>query len=77
MKIKFKKIDLTNSYFKYPLPADLVKELAKELKNINLYPSGGEYIKLRQILAEYVGVKTENIFPTNGSDEVIDIITRS
>ena len=80
MKIKFKrkeKIDLTNSYFKYSLPAELIKELAKELKNINLYPSGGKYIKLRQVLADYVGVKTENIFPANGSDEVIDIITRS
>jgi len=80
MKIKLKrkeKIDLTNSYFKYSLPAELIKELAKELKNINLYPSGGKYIKLRQVLADYVGVKTENIFPANGSDEVIDIITRS
>jgi len=80
MKIKFKKkeiIDLTNSYFKYPLPAELIKELAKELKNSNLYPSGGDYIKLRQVLAEYVGLKTENIFPANGSDEVIEIVSRA
>jgi len=71
------KIDLTNSYFKYPLPAELIKELAKELKNINLYPSGGEYNKLRQILADYVGVNKENILPANGSDEVIEIVTRT
>jgi len=80
MKIKFKKkeiIDLTNSYFKYPLPAELIKELAKELKNSNLYPSGRDYIKLRQVLAEYVGLKTENIFPANGSDEVIEIVSRA
>ena len=80
MKVKFKsmeKIDLTNSYFKYPLPAELIKELAKELKDINLYPSGGEYIKLRQILANYVGVKAKYILPTNGSDEVIEMVTRA
>ena len=68
---------MTNSYFKYPLSAELIKELAKELKDINLYPSGGEYIKLRQVLADYLGVKTENIFPANGSDEVIEIVTRA
>jgi len=80
MKIKFKrkeKIDLTNSYFKYPLPLELIKELAKELKDINLYPSGREYIKLREVLADYVGLKTKNILPANGSDEVIEIIARS
>jgi len=74
---KKEKIDLTNSYFKYPLPAELIKELAKEVKNINLYPSGGEYNELRQVLAEYVGLKTENILPTNGSDEVIEIVSRA
>jgi len=80
MKVKFKsmkKIDLTNSYFKYPLPEELLRELTKELKNINLYPSGGGYIKLREILANYVGVKAKNILPTNGSDEVIEIATRA
>ncbi|MBA7536784.1 Histidinol-phosphate aminotransferase [subsurface metagenome] len=77
VKLKKEKIDLTNSYFKYPLPAELIKELAKELKNINLYPSGGQYIKLRQILANYVGVKAKYILPTNGSDEVIEIATRA
>jgi len=80
MKIKIEslrkeKINLTSSYFKYPLPAELIKELAKELKNINLYPSGREYIKLRQVLAEYV--KIENIFPANGSDEIIEIVARA
>ena len=75
--IKKEKIDLTYSCFKYPLPEGMIGELVKELKNINLYPSGGEYSKLRQVLAEYVGVKPENIFPANGSDEVIEIVTRA
>lgn len=75
--IKKEKIFLTQSYFKYPLPEEMLKELSEELKDINRYPSGGGYSKLRQILAEYVGVKIENILPTNGSDEVIEIVTRA
>ena len=74
---KKEKIFLTQSYFKYPLPEEMLKELSEELKDINRYPSGGEYTKLRQVLAEYVGVKMENILPTNGSDEVIEIVSRA
>ena len=74
---KKEKIFLTQSYFKYPLPEEMLDELSEELKNINLYPSGGEYAKLRQVLAEYIGVKIENVLPTNGSDEVIEIVTRA
>jgi len=75
--LKKEKIFLTQSYFKYSLPEELLKELSEELKDINLYPSGGEYVKLRQVLAEYVGVKMENILPANGSDEVIEIVSRA
>ncbi len=74
---KKEKIFLTQSYFKYPLPEEMLKELSEELKDINRYPSGGEYTILRQALAEYVGVKMENILPTNGSDEVIEIVSRA
>ena len=75
--IKKENIFLTQSYFKYPLPAEMLDELSEELKNINLYPSGGDYTELRQVLAKYVGVKIENILPTNGSDEVIEIVSRA
>ena len=75
--IKKEKIFLTQSYFKYPLPEEMLKELSEELKDISRYPSGGEYSKLQQVLAEYVGVKIENILPANGSDEVIEIATRA
>jgi len=75
--IKKEKIFLTQSYFKYPLPEEMLKELSEELKDVNRYPSGGGYAKLRQILAEYVGVKMENILPANGSDEVIEIVSRA
>jgi len=75
--LKKEKIFLTQSYFKYPLPQEMLKELSEELKDINRYPSGGGYAKLRQVLAEYVGVKMENILPANGSDEVIEIVSRA
>ena len=75
--IKKEKIFLTQSYFKYPLPEEMLKDLAQELKDINRYPSGGGYTKLRQILAKYAGVKMENILPANGSDEVIEIVSRA
>ena len=74
---KKEKIILTHSYFKYPLPTKLLKDLSAELKDINLYPTGGSYPQLCQILAEYVGVNRENILPANGSDEVIEIVTRA
>ena len=74
---KKEKIFLTQSYFKYPLPEEMLKELSEELMSINRYPSGGEYAKLRQVLAEYVGVTMENILPANGSDEVIEIVSRT
>ena len=74
---KKEKIFLTQSYFKYPLPEEMLKELSEELKDINRYPSGGGYAKLRQVLAEYAGVKMENILPANGSDEVIEIVSRA
>ena len=73
--LKKEKIFLTQSYFKYPLPEEMLRELTEELKDINLYPSGGDYTELRQVLAKYVGVKIENILPTNGSDEVIEIVS--
>ena len=75
--MKRKIIDLVHSYFKYPLPKEFLTELYGELDSVNLYPSGGEYADLCQVLAIYSGVKIENILPANGSDEVIEMITRA
>jgi len=71
------RIDLIHSYFKYPLPESMLKDLCNELKQVTHYPTGGEYSELCQILADYSGVKKENIFPGNGSDEIIEMITRT
>ena len=59
---------------KYSPSKNMLDQLAKELKNINLYPRNS-YAQLKVKLAKYCGVKPENIILTNGSDEAIDLIT--
>jgi len=72
-----KSIHLEHSSLKYPLPPEFLKELSEELHFMNEYPSGGYYRALSNKLAEYVGVTPESILPTNGSDEVIESVTRA
>lgn len=72
-----KAIHLDHSSLKYPLPELLLKELSEELLQINEYPSGGCYQLLSNKLAEYVGISSDRILPANGSDEVIESITRA
>lgn len=72
-----KPISLAHSSLKYPLPSEFIIELSRELENINEYPSGGAYPILSETVADYVGVARENILPTNGSDEVIEAVTRA
>jgi len=77
-KIKIKKpISLEHSSLKYPLPKKLLLELSRELENINKYPSGGNYQELSAKFAEYAGVLADNILPANGSDEIIESVTRA
>jgi len=77
-KIRINKpICLEHSSLKYPLPEKLLFELTEDLHNMNQYPSGGDYLELSTKLADYVGVASENILPTNGSDEVIESTTRA
>jgi len=70
-------IRLEHSSLKYPLPKKLLIELKQELSTMNEYPSGGTYQMLSDKLAEYVGVAPENVLPANGSDEVIEAVTRA
>jgi len=72
-----KPIFLEHSSLKYPLPENFLIELSQELLNINNYPSGGTYRELSAKLAGYVGVTPEHILPANGSDEVIEAVTRA
>jgi histidinol-phosphate aminotransferase len=47
----------------------------KEIEKINLYPSPTKQI-LKKELARYNDVKPENIIPTNGSDEALELIAK-
>ena len=72
-----KSIHLEHSSLKYPLPELFLKELSEELCSMNEYPSGGYYRLLSTKLAEYAGTNPESVLPTNGSDEVIESVTRA
>jgi len=72
-----KEIHLEHSSLKFPLPEGLLKELSAELHSMNEYPSGDDYDTLRTKLAEYTGTPADNILPANGSDEVIEAVTRA
>jgi histidinol-phosphate aminotransferase len=72
-----KTIHLDYSTLKYPLPELLLQELSEELAFINEYPCGGCYEALSTKLAEYAGTTPDCILPANGSDEVIESITRA
>ena len=57
-----------------PPPQEVVEKIVELLKNrIHAYPIYGD---LLDKLGEYVGVPTENLLLTNGSDQGIDIILR-
>jgi histidinol-phosphate aminotransferase len=77
-KIKINKpISLEHSSLKYPLPEELLFEIAQELGNIKEYPTGGNYPELTAKFAGYAGVQPYNVLPANGSDEVIEAVTRA
>lgn len=57
-----------------PPPPEVVEKIAELLKKrIHAYPVYGDFLEK---LGEYVGVPTENLLLTNGSDQGIDVILR-
>lgn len=59
-----------NPYAPSPNVIKIIKEF--DYKNLRLYPDP-ECFELRETYAKYLGVKLENIFVGNGSDEVLAI----
>jgi histidinol-phosphate aminotransferase len=51
---------------------DVIRKVAESLKDINRYPDR-EFVKLRELLAEYVGhgMCADNLWAANGSNEVL------
>jgi len=53
-----------------------IEAIKKQLKKLNRYPDGGCFY-LKKKLAKKLGLTSENIVVGNGSDEIIDIITKA
>lgn len=68
--MKYIKLNTNESPFP-PAPAVLEAVNASEIGRLNLYPDP-EGKALRRKLAEHYGVKMENIFLANGSDELLN-----
>ncbi|MDZ7859954.1 MAG: histidinol-phosphate transaminase [Candidatus Krumholzibacteriota bacterium] len=54
---------------------EIKKAIAEEADFINRYPNSGSHYLSRD-LAEHIGVKQENIFVGNGSNEILDLLVR-
>ena len=58
-----------------PLPNETIERISILLKNrIHAYPN---YCEFLEKLSDYVGVISENLLITNGSDQAVDVILRS
>ncbi len=57
------------------VPKVCIEEIKKEIKKINLYPSPTQKV-LKEKLAEYTGLRQENIIVTNGSDDAIELLCK-
>jgi len=66
------KIDQNENLFG---PSPRVNRVLSKYGNFNIYPDA-EQIALRQELAKYTGVGPESIVAANGSNQLLDIITR-
>lgn len=68
-------LDLDLCYLRYPPPEALQRDMAREIVNLNRYPSG-TYETLKRAFAEYAGIDAGGVTVGNGLDEVIDLVTR-
>ena len=68
-------IRLDKGELPYPPSPDVIKAICDAASEINRYPDilGGT---LREALAQYTGVKTEQIVIGNGSDDLIELIIK-
>lgn len=60
----------------FPLPTRIIRELAESLKRgkLQIYP---EYFDLEREIANYAGMKPDEVMVTNGSDRAIEVIFRT
>ncbi|RUM31154.1 MAG: histidinol-phosphate transaminase [Aquifex sp.] len=69
-------VRLSSNEFPYDFPEDIKAKILEEIKKIplNKYPDP-EAKELKEIIADFFGVKTENVILGNGSDELIYYIS--
>ncbi|MEM4513872.1 MAG: aminotransferase class I/II-fold pyridoxal phosphate-dependent enzyme [Ignisphaera sp.] len=58
----------------YPLPDIIVENISKVLRNCNLYPSEVMFTRFRELIAEYVKVDVDNVYPFAGGDSALRTI---
>jgi len=66
-----KYIKLNTNESPYPPSGKAIEEASQEAELLRLYPDP-ECTTLRESIAEYYGVKKENVVPSNGSDEILN-----
>lgn len=68
-------LGLDHSVTEIDYPPAFLKKLVKKLETLYDYPDS--YTPIKKAIASYVGLKPENIVVGNGSDDLIDVITRA
>ena len=69
------KVKLSSNELPFDLPEEIKEKIAEKVKNIPFqrYPDP-QAQELKELLAEFIGVKPENIVLGNGSDELIQLL---
>lgn len=63
-------LDYSSNINSYPVPESLKEEIMKKFNGVLSYPDP-DYVELRELLAEYCKVKSEDITVGNGATELI------
>lgn len=71
-----KVIKLASNENPFPVPRHVADAIAREVANINAYPCSDSYY-LRERIAQYNGVKPENVVIGSGSVELIRMIAKT
>ncbi len=71
-----KVIKLASNENPFPVPEYVAQAIAREVANINTYPCSDSYY-LREQIARYNGVKSENVVIGSGSVELIRMIAKT
>jgi histidinol-phosphate aminotransferase len=58
----------------YPPPQFIIESVISVLRKCNQYPSKVLFDRFRELLAEYVGVDKENVYPFTGADSALRTI---